>query len=64
MIWGIVYTCALVDTDVARNADTHIRVSEETWTRLNRRKGPGDSFDDVLRELLEEEETREAEPVE
>jgi len=49
---------------VARNADTHIRVSEETWTRLNRRKGPGDSFDDVLRELLEEEETREAEPVE
>jgi len=64
VIWGIVYTCALVDTDVARNADTHIRVSEETWTRLNRRKGPGDSFDDVLRELLEEEETREAEPVE
>lgn len=63
MIWGIVYTCALVDTDVARNADTHIRVSEETWTRLNRRKGPGDSFDDVLRELLEEE-TREPEPVE
>jgi len=49
---------------VARKADQHIRVSEETWTRLNRRKGPGDSFDDVLRELLEEEETREAEPVE
>lgn len=66
MIWGIVYTCALVDTDVARKADTHIRVSEETWTKLNRRKGPGDSFDDVLRALLEEEqeETREAEPVE
>jgi len=51
---------------VARKADQHIRVSEETWTRLNRRKGPGDSFDDVLRELLEQEqeETREAEPVE
>lgn len=64
MIWGIVYIRPLVGFGVARNADTHIRVSEETWTRLNRRKGPGDSFDDVLRELLEEEETREAEPVE
>ena len=46
---------------MARNADTHIRVSEETWTRLNRRKGPGDSFDDVLRALLDEE-ARDAEP--
>jgi len=50
---------------VARNADTHIRVSEETWTRLNRRKGPGDSFDDVLRELLDEEqEAAREEPLE
>jgi hypothetical protein len=64
VIWEIVYIGPLVSPGVARNADTHIRVSEETWTRLNRRKGPGDSFDDVLRELLDEEQeaAREASP--
>jgi len=30
-----------------------IRVSEDTWSRLNRRKGPGDSFDDVVSEVLD-----------
>lgn len=39
-----------------RKSDTHIRVSEETWTELNIRKRPGDSFDDVIVRLLEEEE--------
>jgi predicted CopG family antitoxin len=35
-------------------ADTiTVRVSEETWSRLNRRKGPGDSFDDVISEVLD-----------
>lgn len=33
--------------------DTHIRVSHETWTELNSMKAPGDSFEDVIRELLE-----------
>jgi predicted CopG family antitoxin len=35
-------------------ADTvTVRVSEETWSRLNQRKGPGDSFDDVISEVLD-----------
>lgn len=40
---------------MGRDADTHIRVTEETWSELNRRKRPGDSFDDVISRLLEEE---------
>lgn len=39
-----------------RKADTHIRVTEETWAELNRRKRPGDSFEDVIERLLEEDE--------
>jgi predicted CopG family antitoxin len=39
-----------------RKADTHIRVTEETWSRLNRLKGPGDSFNDVIEALLVREE--------
>jgi|GEM_PF-3177637 len=38
-----------------RKADTHIRVTEETWSRLNRLKGPGDSFNDVIEALLDDE---------
>lgn len=30
-----------------------IRVKEDTWERLNRRKTAGDSFDDVVRRLLD-----------
>ncbi len=38
-------------------ADTvTVRVSEQTWKRLNQRKGPGDSFDDVIEDLLDETE--------
>lgn len=37
-----------------RKADTHIRVTEDTWAALNARKRPGDSFDDVIQRLLEE----------
>jgi len=33
---------------------TTIQVNSETWQRLNRRKGPGDTFDDVIQELLNE----------
>jgi predicted CopG family antitoxin len=29
-----------------------VRVSPETWKRLNEQKQPGDSFDDVLVRLL------------
>lgn len=37
-----------------RKAETHIRVQESTWERLNRRKRVGDSFDDVISRLLDE----------
>lgn len=31
-----------------------VKVSEETWRRLNARKEPGDTFDDVVQDLLEQ----------
>jgi predicted CopG family antitoxin len=40
--------------------DINIRVSEEVWQELNRRKQPGDSFDDVLRRTYEFEDEPEA----
>lgn len=43
-----------------RKADTHVRVTEETWKRLNRRKGPGDSLNDVIGDILDEVEAAEA----
>ena len=39
---------------MARKADTHIRVTENNWTRLNRLKRPGESFNDVIDRLLDE----------
>ncbi|WP_080508259.1 antitoxin VapB family protein [Haloparvum sedimenti] len=38
---------------------TTVTVSKETWKQLHLRKGPGDSFDDVIQELLEESENSE-----
>jgi predicted CopG family antitoxin len=32
----------------------HVRVSKETWQDLNARKEPTDSFNDVIRRLLDE----------
>lgn len=32
---------------------TTVTVSTETWKRLHMRKGPGDSFDDVISNLLD-----------
>lgn len=32
---------------------TTMEVKDRTWTRLNRRKSHGDSFDDVVTELLD-----------
>jgi len=34
------------------DGQTRVRVSKETWQRLNAQKEPGDSFDDVLDRLL------------
>lgn len=33
---------------------TAVNVTERTWRRLNARKRPGESFDDVVDRLLEE----------
>jgi len=38
---------------------TNIVVSEENWARLNRLKRPGESFDDVIHRLFDEEITTE-----
>ncbi|MDF9747029.1 DUF7557 family protein [Natrinema salsiterrestre] len=40
---------------------TTVTVSTETWKRLTLRKDPGDSFDDVITELLDEVEEVEEE---
>jgi predicted CopG family antitoxin len=37
---------------MGKSAETHIRVREGTWRRLNQRKRPGDSFDDVIDRML------------
>jgi len=31
-----------------------IRIKTDTWRRLHHRKGPGEPFDDVLTEILDE----------
>jgi len=56
------YMCAvpLLIHTMSRDADKHIRVTEETWLELNRQKRPGDSFDDVLQRLLAEEQDQAA----
>jgi hypothetical protein len=42
---------------------TNIRVTEAVWTYLNAQKRPGESFDDVLRRVLDlEDEAATAEP--
>ena len=47
-----------------READTHIRVTKETWMRLNERKEPGDSFEDVIQRLIAEADSRSGEDAE
>lgn len=39
---------------MAREADNHIRVTDDVWSDLNARKKPGDSFNDVITRLLED----------
>ena len=34
------------------DGETRVRVSKETWQRLNAHKEPGDSFNDVIDRLL------------
>jgi predicted CopG family antitoxin len=35
---------------------TTIEVADETWTALNRRKKPGESFDDVVQRLIDNQQ--------
>jgi predicted CopG family antitoxin len=39
--------------DVPDSDTTTVTVSVEVWRELQSRKDPGDSFDDVLRDVLE-----------
>jgi len=49
-----VYTVAEVTYTCMVQTDTAVRVSQETWQELNSRKRPGDTFEDVIRRLLED----------
>jgi len=40
--------------DMTRQATETIRVTPENWERLNKRKKPGDTFNDVITRLLSE----------
>lgn len=40
---------------------TTITIGEETWKRLSARKSPGDSFDDVVTRLLDQDDRLSAE---
>jgi len=43
--------------DDSENEVTTIKVSRDTWRRLNRRKtSPNESFDDIVQSLLEKAE--------
>lgn len=42
------------DDESAGDNTTPVRVKPDTWKRLNGLKEPGDSFDDVIRHLLNE----------
>jgi len=37
--------------------DTSIRIKVGTWRQLRERKGPGESFDDVINGILDEAES-------
>ena len=40
---------------MAQKHETHpVKVSKKTWRELNARKRPGDSFEDVIRRLLDD----------
>lgn len=38
---------------------TNIKLHDKTWKRLNSRKEPGDSFNDVVSRLLDQTEVEE-----
>lgn len=41
------------------DTDTHtVRVHDDTWTRLHLLKGPGDSFNDIIEQALDESDMK------
>jgi len=40
------------------NANKRIPVTEERWKELNELKGAGETYDDLLRELIQEHQRR------
>jgi len=47
---------SLISTMSNTMKEQMIRVSKETWKRLNGQKEPGDSFDDVINKLIDQQE--------
>jgi len=45
------------------SSTTTIEVSVDTWQQLNRQKRPGETFDDVIQELVESGERGEQQNV-
>lgn len=51
---GIGLWAMRVCTQTMGRNDTSIRIKRDTWEDLRSLKGPGESFDEVLTELLDE----------
>jgi predicted CopG family antitoxin len=50
-------------SDEDEDDDVNIRIKRDTWHRLHNRKEPNDSFDDVIRRVLDQvEEGEEGNP--
>jgi hypothetical protein len=49
---GLLLTMLTLEETMPSHDNQRIRVSQETWRRLNARKQPGDTFDDVVSRLL------------
>jgi len=47
------YICLRVLIANMAEPTTSVRLKNDTWSRLNRMKNPGDSFDDVIGRLFE-----------
>jgi len=50
---GMKYICLRVLIANMAEPTTSVRLKNDTWSRLNRVKNPGDSFDDVIGRLFE-----------
>lgn len=58
-VYGTMYKCIHAHLPRMSGDSVNIRIKRDTWKRLNSRKGPGDSFDDVISRLLDSDEANE-----